>query len=169
MLYARNILALLFLVENALGQTAPPVVINPGPVGAGVGLSSPLVEFFGSKTPYEFWLTVAILISGIVFTLVSFSFLKNATKETYDSATRVVTIILVVIATMVLVTAGYNNEQIAPAFGLFGTIIGYILGRAGMAEGKIAPTTKSSATDSQADGKKETTKTSEQPVAQGQG
>jgi hypothetical protein len=27
------------------------------------------------------------------------------------------------------VKAGYSNEQIAPAFGLFGTIIGYILGR----------------------------------------
>jgi hypothetical protein len=28
-----------------------------------------------------------------------------------------------------LITVGYNNEQIAPAFGLFGTIVGYMLGR----------------------------------------
>ena len=28
-----------------------------------------------------------------------------------------------------LITCGYNNEQIAPAFGLFGTIVGYMLGR----------------------------------------
>jgi hypothetical protein len=39
------------------------------------------------------------------------------------------TILFVIMATMVLITAGYNNEQIAPAFGLFGTIVGYILGR----------------------------------------
>ncbi len=35
---------------------------------------------------------------------------------------------IVVTATMFLVTAGYSDRQIAPAMGLLGTIVGYILG-----------------------------------------
>ena len=46
-----------------------------------------------------------------------------------EDATRPIIIVTVIIGTLILVTAGYSNEQIAPAFGLFGTIIGYILGR----------------------------------------
>jgi hypothetical protein len=38
-------------------------------------------------------------------------------------------VVTVIIGTLLLVTVGYNNEQIAPAFGLFGTIVGYLLGR----------------------------------------
>jgi len=36
---------------------------------------------------------------------------------------------MVITASLVLITVGYNTEQIAPSFGLFGTIIGYMLGR----------------------------------------
>jgi hypothetical protein len=32
---------------------------------------------------------------------------------------------------MVLICAGYSNDQIAPAMGLFGTLAGYLLGRKG--------------------------------------
>jgi len=35
----------------------------------------------------------------------------------------------VITGSLLLITAGYTNEQVAPAFGLFGTIIGYMLGR----------------------------------------
>jgi hypothetical protein len=38
-------------------------------------------------------------------------------------------VITVITGSLVLITAGYSNEQIAPAFGLFGTVIGYMLGR----------------------------------------
>jgi hypothetical protein len=35
----------------------------------------------------------------------------------------------VITGTLILITVGYSNEQVAPAFGLFGTIVGYMLGR----------------------------------------
>jgi hypothetical protein len=38
-------------------------------------------------------------------------------------------VITVITGSLILITAGYSNEQIAPAFGLFGTVIGYMLGR----------------------------------------
>jgi len=36
---------------------------------------------------------------------------------------------LVIISTFFVITAGFGNEQIAPAIGLFGTDVGYLLGR----------------------------------------
>lgn len=123
--------SLQYSVALAQQIPSPPAITNPTPQppqrpAAG---KSELLEFLGSKTPYEFWLTCAILVAGLIFAGFALTFLKRFEKDNVESATRAVTIILVVIATMVLVTAGYNNEQIAPAFGLFGTIIGYILGR----------------------------------------
>ena len=37
--------------------------------------------------------------------------------------------ILIIVAAVFLVVAGYTEEQIAPVIGLLGTIAGYILGR----------------------------------------
>lgn len=89
-----------------------------------------LPDFFTpGKTPYEFWLTCAILIAGLLFAYLAIRFLRQIHREELENATRAMTILFVIMATMVLITAGYNNEQIAPAFGLFGTIVGYILGR----------------------------------------
>jgi hypothetical protein len=39
------------------------------------------------------------------------------------------TVTLIIIGTMLLISSGFNSEQIAPAFGLFGTIAGYLIGR----------------------------------------
>ena len=46
-----------------------------------------------------------------------------------EDIARPIIVVTVIIGTLILVTVGYSNEQIAPAFGLFGTIVGYMLGR----------------------------------------
>jgi hypothetical protein len=99
---------------------------NPGPTPP---MSPKLIDFFSAKTPYEFWLTCVILAAGLLFTFLAIWFLRGIRQKELEHATRAMTILFVIMATMVLITAGYNNEQIAPAFGLFGTIVGYILGR----------------------------------------
>jgi hypothetical protein len=43
--------------------------------------------------------------------------------------TRIFTVSLVIIAGLFLITAGYTDQQIAPMFGLLGTIAGYLLGK----------------------------------------
>jgi hypothetical protein len=48
-------------------------------------------------------------------------------------------VITVITGSLVLITAGYSNEQIAPAFGLFGTVIGYMLGRMSQAAAGAPP------------------------------
>ena len=120
--------ALVLLSEAAWAQQLPSAPSEPNPVPA-PPMSPKLIDFFSGKTPYEFWLTCVILAAGLIFAYLAISFLRQIHREELEHATRAMTILFVIIATMVLITAGYNNEQIAPAFGLFGTIVGYILGR----------------------------------------
>lgn len=129
--------AFVLLSEAAWAQQAPAAPSKPNPVPA-PPMSPKLIDFFSGKTPYEFWLTCVILAAGLVFAYLAVSFLRQIRREELEHATRAMTILFVIIATMVLITAGYNNEQIAPAFGLFGTIVGYILGR-GEKAGEKAP------------------------------
>lgn len=73
-------------------------------------------------------LTLIIVALGIVVILAVSSILwKRASSP--DEATRAYALILILIGTMVLICAGYSNDQIAPAMGLFGTVAGYLLGR----------------------------------------
>jgi len=46
-----------------------------------------------------------------------------------DDVLRTFSLTLIIIGTLFFVTAGFDNNQIAPAMGLFGTIAGYLLGR----------------------------------------
>lgn len=114
--------------EASWAQEVPAAPSKPNPVPA-PPMSPKLIDFFSAKTPYEFWLTCVILAAGLLFAYLAVSFLRQIHREELEHATRAMTILFVIMATMVLITAGYNNEQIAPAFGLFGTIVGYILGR----------------------------------------
>lgn len=56
---------------------------------------------------------------------------------TPDEVIRLVSVVLIIAGTLLLITGGFSAQQIAPAMGLFGTIAGYVLGKA------AAPTDKS--------------------------
>jgi hypothetical protein len=117
--------AAIFLSQTALAIDTlppPPELKNPS---AGANLTG----FFTSKTPYEFWLTCLICIFGlaVIFALL-FAMRRSPTARPEDIA-RPIIVVTVITGTLMLITVGYNNEQIAPAFGLFGTIVGYMLGR----------------------------------------
>jgi hypothetical protein len=116
----------IFSVAAAEAQQlpAPPELPNPR-TGANAGLA----EFFSSRTPYEFWLTCIIIAFGLITILLLLWHLRRIADRHADDVSRAVVIVMVIVGTLILVTAGYSNDQIAPAFGLFGTIVGYILGR----------------------------------------
>ncbi|PSO30609.1 hypothetical protein C7G41_17420 [Bradyrhizobium sp. MOS002] len=88
-----------------------------------------LTRFFSSKTPYEFWLTCLIATLGLAIIAVLIQGIRRISPARPEDITRPVIVLTVIVGTLILVTAGYSNEQIAPAFGLFGTIVGYMLGR----------------------------------------
>lgn len=101
---------------------AAPTLQNPN-TGAN------LARFFSSKTPYEFWLACMIGILGLAVVISTMRALTKIKNIRPEDIARPVIILSVITGTLMLVTVGYSNDQIAPAFGLFGTIIGYMLGR----------------------------------------
>jgi FtsH-binding integral membrane protein len=123
--------------SDAIAQLAPPNLPANPPRGA--NNFSSLTDFFGGRTPYEFWLTIVIIAFGLLIILLLLRYFRTTPGYHPQEMVRSVVVVTVIIGTLILVTAGYSNEQIAPAFGLFGTIVGYILGRIG----QNAPTDKS--------------------------
>src|SRR5262249_53950171 len=61
--------------------------------------------------------------------------IKQAPERRTEDFSRALIVVTVVTAALILVSAGYSDRQSAPAFGLLGTIVGYILGRMGQARG----------------------------------
>lgn len=123
------IFSLLLLGTGAAAQQLPPAPDLPNPsVGSNLGRPG-LGAFFTSRTPYEFWLTCIIASFGLIVILLLLWHVRNIPDRRTEDVTRAVVVVMVITGTLILVTAGYSNDQIAPAFGLFGTIVGYILGR----------------------------------------
>lgn len=79
---------------------------------------------------FEFWLSIIILAFTLIIILTEvWLFRSGVLHLTTDAASRIVLVTLIIGGTMFLIAAGYSNDQIAPAVGLFGTIAGYLLGR----------------------------------------
>jgi O-antigen ligase len=111
--------------SNAWAQatdTPPPFTLqNPARGGN-------LLDFLSVRTPLEFWLTCVIIVYGLVVLLILLWGMRGLDRRA-DDVSRSIIILSVIFGALVLVTAGFTNEQTAPVFGLFGTIVGYILGR----------------------------------------
>jgi hypothetical protein len=119
------LLTLLTLGANAEMSPArppPPSVPNPAE-------GSNLIDFFNKKTPYEFWLTCIILLFGLIVIAVLTFGMRGIQGRRPEDLSRSLIVVMVITSALVLITAGFSNDQIAPAFGLFGTIVGYMLGR----------------------------------------
>jgi DMSO reductase anchor subunit len=116
--------SLIATTHLAIAQSLPPPpeLKNPS-IGAN------LTGFFTSKTPYEFWLTCLICAFGLAVIYALMFALRRSPNARPEDIARPIIVVTVITGTLMLITVGYNNEQIAPAFGLFGTIVGYMLGR----------------------------------------
>lgn len=76
-------------------------------------------------------------ISAISFSLVGFfalvlvlsTFLLWKSKASPDYVVKVFVVISVIATGAILLIAGYSNEQLTPIIGLFGAIVGYVLGK----------------------------------------
>jgi hypothetical protein len=53
--------------------------------------------------------------------------------------TRLFTVVMVIIAGLFLMTAGYDDKQVAPMFGLLGTLLGYIFGKSSSTDDSNKP------------------------------
>jgi asparagine N-glycosylation enzyme membrane subunit Stt3 len=76
----------------------------------------------------EFTLSLTVLGFGLLVILLEI-FLIRTNKISSEDTIKFIIITLIITSTLFLITAGYSNDQIAPAVGLLGTIAGYLLGR----------------------------------------
>ena len=106
------------LAQNVAAQIAP----NPAQGDNLPGAINPMENL-------QFILTVGAFAFGLLVILSQLIALKWVEHLGADDVARNCAISMVVTAALVLIIAGYNSSQIAPAFGLFGTIVGYLLGR----------------------------------------
>ena len=77
------------------------------------------VDLRNSVLAFTFGLIVMLLIL----------FRVRSKEMEADDFFRLVILSLVIIAAIFLIAVGYSSQQLAPAFGLLGTIAGYLLGR----------------------------------------
>lgn len=87
---------------------------------------------------YSFYLTALFILFGLGVILLQLAAMRRIANVTADEIARNCAITLVVVASVALLVSGYSSQQVAPAFGLFGTIIGYLLGKAGAKEAAAA-------------------------------
>jgi hypothetical protein len=113
----------------ALAQQLPPTPVPPANALPNPSSGGNLIDFIFKKSPYEFWLTCLIIAFGLTVLGLYIYAIRNIDNRRPEDVSRALIVITVITGSLVLITAGYSNEQIAPAFGLFGTVIGYMLGR----------------------------------------
>jgi hypothetical protein len=82
-------------------------------------------------TSLEFWLSISVLLFGLIITSLGLYIIRKENKTAVDTENliRFIAVILIITGTLFLITAGYENAQINPALGLLGTIAGYLLGK----------------------------------------
>lgn len=73
-------------------------------------------------------MSLYVLGFGLVLSLFA-GIIALRTKGWNRDATNVFTVTIIITAGLFLMTAGYSSEQIAPMYGLLGTIVGYLLGK----------------------------------------
>jgi hypothetical protein len=81
------------------------------------------------RSNIETYLSLGVLAFGLVLIIFT-GFVASKKNSGWDQeATRIFAVSVVVTAGLFLITAGYSDQQIAPMFGLLGTIVGYLLGK----------------------------------------
>jgi len=111
---------------HALAQSGPPS--NPPPLTTtDKAVAVPLLS------NQELILSIVVLLFGVYVVTLEYKLLIAA-KSRADEALRALTVTLIVVISLALVSSGYGKEQIVPVLGLFGTIVGYLLGA-----GRAAP------------------------------
>ena len=117
--------ALICFSGAALTQPIPDPVVTPNPVAGGATLTDALFK----KTPSEIWLSCLVVAFGLLVIAAYIFAISKINHRRPEDVSRALIVVTVITGSFLLITAGYSSQQVAPAFGLFGTIIGYMLGR----------------------------------------
>jgi hypothetical protein len=114
--------------SSELNNLTPPAPPNPL-----ITHTNDKVSVYLEQIEYAKTMSVYILAYGAVLSLFT-GIIALKTRGWSQEATRVFTVTVIITAGLFLMTAGYTSEQIAPMYGLLGTIVGYLLGKTGYSE-----------------------------------
>lgn len=133
----KKLILLVILLSSILTFAQDSLSIAPGSTDS--GLNPPPGPIPTPPQPvwynHELMASWAVLFLGgiILLTMIFAKPMQNWPKELHA---RIIVVVLSIIAALYLITAGWSSEQTAPAFGLLGAIVGYILGKGDSAEKK---------------------------------
>ena len=83
---------------------------------------------FTELTDKEVVLSYSVLIFAL-FILILQAYLLRSARATSQDILITFTLTIIITGGLYLVTIGLSSDQIAPAFSLYGAIVGYLLGR----------------------------------------
>jgi hypothetical protein len=109
-----------------LWSLAPPCYAQDNPAPS-LGLAT--TTKVTALSSIELWLAYAIILFGFIVLCMQFTLLRRAANTEPEDILRLFTVTIIIIGTLALIAIGYSSQQIAPALGLFGTILGYLLGK----------------------------------------
>ncbi len=98
----------------------PPIPASVSREDAGVG---------NPASDREIILAISFLIFAIIFIITIMVGFRNHVRENSDAIERIGIVTVLIVGALYLIAAGFRAENAAPAFGLFGTIAGYLLGQ----------------------------------------
>lgn len=87
------------------------------------------LQFRESRSREEFQLKLTAMTAGLLILAVIALLLVTRGRGLSDRFSRTYLLTAIIFAGLYLVSAGYSNEQVAPVFGLLGTIAGFLFGR----------------------------------------
>lgn len=117
--------AIACLYATARADEPPEPSVTPNPVAG----AATITDLLFKKTPSEIWLSCLVVAFGLAVIGAYIFSIRGLNNRRAEDISRALIVVTVITGSLLLITAGYSNQQVAPAFGLFGTIIGYMLGR----------------------------------------
>ena len=87
------------------------------------------VEVYPIRTLRELSLSFGILLFGALIIYLQYRHISGSNNFTPKDVLLVYVVTLVIVGTLFLISAGWSSDDIAPAIGLFGTVVGYLLGQ----------------------------------------
>jgi len=72
-------------------------------------------------------ISASVLVFGLIVCFLAAALLRQG--KSADNVLKTLGTILIIVAALFLVVAGYSDKQISPVIGLLGTIAGYLLGK----------------------------------------
>jgi heme/copper-type cytochrome/quinol oxidase subunit 2 len=76
----------------------------------------------------EYILSIAVLIFGLIIVFCEV-FLATKNHGNIEEILKLIVITIIIVSGLFIITAGLSTNQVAPAFGLYGAITGYLLGK----------------------------------------